>query len=193
MKFRRKQLVMAAMVLALGAAVYLTWTFQDKAPATVGVNAGVEEESSQLGVAQLVNNAYMETHTGDGATGKDAEDAAVGRQKTLSEARVSRQKSRDEAIALIDQVLEDAEADSQAKQDAVAQASAIAQNIMKETNVENLLSAKGYTDSVAYITESDCNIVVSGDIEAADALIIQEIVVSQTALTADKIQIVNAK
>lgn len=189
MKFRRKQLVMAAMVLALGAAVYLTWQFSGNDQLSVLANANVGTESSQLGVAQLVNNAYVETNTGEGET---ANDTAV-KQQTLSEARISRQKSRDDAISLLDQVLENTEADSDAKEAAVAQANAIAQNILRETNVESLMSAKGYTDSVAYITENDCTVVVMGSIADTDSLIIQEIVVDQTGLTADKIKIVNTK
>ena len=54
MKVGKKQLVLASLVLALGAAVYLNWQF-----AGTG-QLPVEEESqaeSQLGAAQLVNNA----------------------------------------------------------------------------------------------------------------------------------------
>lgn len=189
MKFRKKQLVMAAMVLALGAAVYLTWQFSDNDKLPIAANADIGTESSQLGVAQLVNNAYLETNTGEGET----LETGTQQKQTLSEARVTRQKSRDEAIALLDQVLEDTEADSGAKEAAVAQANAIAQNILRETNVENLMSAKGYTDSVAYISDSDCTVVLTGTLTETDSLIIQEIVVAQTGLTADKINIVNAK
>ena len=62
MKFGKKQLVLASLVLALGTAVYLNWQFAgtnrlpvDSASSTV----------SQLGAAQLVNNAYVETVTDD--------------------------------------------------------------------------------------------------------------------------------
>ena len=62
MKFGKKQLVLASLVLALGAAVYLNWQF-------AGTNRlpveGEDSETSQLGAAQLVNNAYVETVTDD--------------------------------------------------------------------------------------------------------------------------------
>lgn len=184
MKFEKKQLVLASLVLALGAAVYLNWQFAgtnrlpvDSASSTV----------SQLGAAQLVNNAYVETVTDDLEPESGVEQTAGD---VLSEARVNRQNSRDEALELLDGVLEDVEADSAAKEQAVEQASAIAQTILEETNVENLLGAKGYEDCVATITAEECNVVVAGTLEESDLLVVQEIVMEQTGLTADKIKII---
>ena len=70
------------------------------------------------------------------------------------------------------------------------EASAIAQNILAESNVESLLEAKGYTDCVAYITAQECSVVLAGAVEEADTLIVQEVVMEQTGLTADKIKII---
>ncbi len=183
MKFGKKQLVLASLVLALGAAVYLNWQFAGTNKLPVGDNSG---ESSELGAAQLVNNAYVETVSDDLKQSPNAADA-------FSEARLSRQTSRDEAMKLLDEVLEKADADTEAKKAAVEEASVIAQNILKETNVENLLKAKGYEESVAYITEEDCSVVLSGDPQEADTLIIQEIVMEQTGFSADKIKIIGTK
>ena len=182
MKFGRKQLVLASLVLALGAAVYLNWQFAGTNKLPIGDG---EDTSSQLGAAQLVNNAYVETVTDDlqAKAGTDM----------FAEARLSRQNSRDEALELLDGVLEDVDADSEAKKAAVEEASAMAQNILKETNVESLLKAKGYEESVAYITAEECSVVVAGDLQDSDMLIVQEIVIEQTGLTAEKIKIIATK
>ncbi len=182
MKFGRKQLVLASLVLALGAAVYLNWQFAGTNKLPIG---DTEDTTSQLGAAQLVNNAYVET-VSDDLQAKASTDM-------FAEARLNRQNSRDEALELIDGVLEDVEADSDAKRAAVEEASAMAQNILKETNVENLLKAKGYAESVAYITGEKCNVVVAGDLQDSDMLIVQEIVMEQTGLTADSIVIIGTK
>ncbi len=185
MKFGKKQLVLASLVLALGAAVYLNWQFSGTQKLPVGDTAS--SASSELGAAQLVNNAYVETVSDDlkqkGASGADK----------FSEARLNRQNSRDEAMELLDDVLESVDADADAKKQAVEEASVIAQNILKETNVENLLKAKGFEDSVAYLSDGQCSVVVSGEVKEADALIVQEIVMEQTGLSADKITIVGTK
>lgn len=186
MKFGKKQLVLASLVLALGAAVYLNWQFAGTNKLSVEDSSG---EVSQLGAAQLVNNAYVET-VSDDLKKQPSSDSSADR---LSEARLNRQNSRDEAMELLDDVLENVDADSNAKKEAVAQASAIAQSILKETNVENLLQAKGYEQSVAYINDGECSVVVSGELQDADTLIIQEIVMEQTGVTADKIKIVGTK
>ena len=177
----KKQLVLASMVLALGAAVYLNWQF-------AGVNKLPVEDSSstvsELGAAQLVNNAYLET------VSDNLKQPASSGAATLSEARLNRQNSRDEALDMLDDVLESVDADSEAKKEAVEQASAIAQNIMKETNVENLLQAKGYQETMACLSDEKCSVMVAGELKAEDTLIIQEVVMDQTGLTADKITII---
>ena len=183
-KFGKKQLVLASLVLALGAAVYLNWQFAGTNRLPVGDSSS---ESSQLGAAQLVNNTYVETVNDDLEANGDAESASGD---ALSQARIDRQNSRDEALELLDGVMESVESDSAAKQQAVEEASAIAQNILDESNVESLLEAKGYKDCVAYITGEECSVVVAGTVEEADTLIVQEIVMDQTGLTADKIKII---
>ena len=69
------------------------------------------------------------------------------------------------------------------------QAAVIAQNILKETNVENLLKAKGFEECIATLSDEGCSVVVSGTLEASQTLIIQEVVMEQTGVTADKIKI----
>lgn len=186
MKIGRKQLVLASMILALGAAVYLNWQF-----AGTGQLPLEEEEdpSSQLGAAQLVNNAYVETVNDT----VESEASQSGSEDVLSQVRLDRQNARDQATELLDQVLEGVESDPQAKQTAVEEASALAQNILRETNVENLLAAKGYEDSVAAISGEECTVVVAGELTSADVLIVQEAVVEQTGFTADNIKIVGTK
>ena len=180
MKFGKKQLVLASLVLALGAAVYLNWQFAGTGRLPVGDSSS---ETSQLGAAQLVNNTYVETVNDVAESGEATGDA-------LAQARMDRQNSRDQALELLDGVLEDVDSDSAAKQQAVEEASAIAQNIRAESNVESLLEAKGYTDCVAYITAQECSVVLAGAVEEADTLIVQEVVMEQTGLTADKIKII---
>ena len=183
-KLGRKQLVLASLVLALGAAVYLNWQFAgtNKLP----VNDGDGGASSQLGAAQLVNNAYVETVSDD----LQCSEQANTDTDSFAEARMSRQASRDEALELIDKVLEDVESDSEAKKAAVDEASAMAQSILKETNVEGVLKAKGYEECVAYIAPEQCSVLVAGDLGDSDMLIIQEAVMEQTGFTADKIKII---
>lgn len=184
MKFKRKQLVLASMVLALGASVYLTWHFSGDNALPTGTST---DENSRLGAAQLVNAQYQET-VGDDLTQKETPQAST----SIAQARVSRESSRDAAMEIINKVLDDTAADAEAKEAAAQQASGIAQNIINENNIESLLSAKGY-EVLAYINNGRCNVAVAAEINETDSLIIQEIVMMQTGLTAGDINLIGTK
>ena len=76
-----------------------------------------------------MNNAYVETVNDslESSASSQGDSAA----NAFSEARLNRQNSRDEALELLDGVLEDVEADSEAKQAAVEEASALAQKVIE--------------------------------------------------------------
>ena len=162
MKYGKRQLILASLVLALGAAVYLNWQFAGTKVQSAG-DVSEESASSALGAAQLVNNAYVETvsdtltnedgvlpetEPADGAAESSAAEetaAAVSASAKLSDARLTRQTARDEAMELLEDILKDDSAEVAVKQAAVDEAAVIAQNILKETNIESLIEAKGFT------------------------------------------------
>ena len=201
MKYGKRQLILASLVLALGAAVYLTWQLADSEGKPVSTGEG---EYETLGAAQLVNSSYVETvsdeidtetvQVSEGLTdseefGQESTAAAA----TLSDARLTRQTARDEAVELLEDILEDVQADTAVKEAAISEASLIAQNILKETNVESLIQAKGFTECVAYINGDACTVVVNGDMEnEQNALIVREIAVTETGLSPENIMIIPA-
>ena len=76
------------------------------------------------------------------------------------------------------------------KSAAAKQASAIAENILQESNVENLVTAKGFSDCVAFIENGTCSVVVaSAELKPQESLQILEIVMGQTGLPAKNVQI----
>ena len=67
---------------------------------------------------------------------------------------------------------------------------------MTEAQIENLITAKGYTDCVAFLGEDSISVVVSAmenGMTDADAARIGEIVMEQTGLKADQIKIIEAE
>ena len=201
MKYGKRQLILASLVLALGAAVYLNWQLTDSG---VKTDNTAENEYETLGAAQLVNSSYVETISDDadpeimevtGALPETNMDEAesIDTLATLSDARMTRQTARDEAVELLEDILEDAQADTAVKEAAISEASVIAQNILKETNVESLIQAKGFTECVAFINGDACTVVVNGDMEnEQNALIVREIAVTETGLLPEKIKIIPA-
>lgn len=177
----RRRMVTAALVMALGAAVYLNWQFSGNQELLASDTLSSERE---MGTAQLVNGEAEET---------DAS-AAEEEESVFTQAKLSRQKARDEAVEMLEEVLKNSESSEEAKKEAVAQSAVIAQNVLKENNIENLMKAKGYTDCVAVIQDDECSVIIGQKLEnASDAVVIQDIVVGQTDFAPEKIKIIEAK
>ena len=77
---------------------------------------------------------------------------------------------------------------------AVDKAASIAARQTAEGNIETLLKAKGFTEALAIIGDSDINIVVKADsLSAAQTLQIQDVAKAQSGYTVDKIKILTVK
>ena len=205
MAIRKRQLVLAALVVALGAAVYLNWQFGGNSQI---VDAGTSVSDKEL-AAQLVNGsvdsspssavseAVSSAVSGNVASEASSEAANTGANTDVNtyfaQARLERQKSRDASQELVQKVLDDTTADENTKTEAANQAAEISQNIVTETNIENLVKSKGFVDCVAFIQNGACNVVVQkdGEFASADAIAIKDIVVAQAKISADKITIVS--
>ena len=191
MGFRKKQVILAALVLALGTAVYLNWQFSSNQD-LIADNSIMS--TKELGEAQFVNNTPTPEESGDKKEDKK-EDEPQNSSEYFSKAKTTRQKARDEATDMIKEILEDAKSSEQAKSEAIKQASEVAKNIEQEANIESLIKAKGITDCLAFIQNVECSVVVGGG-EALNenlAVAIKDIIAGQGGISPDKIKIVEAK
>ncbi len=114
MAIRKRQLVLAALVVALGAAVYLNWQFGGNSQI---VDAGTSVSDKELGPAQLVNGsvdsspssavseAVSSAVSGNIASEASSEAANTGANTDVNtyfaQARLERQKSRDASQELV--------------------------------------------------------------------------------------------
>lgn len=189
MTMGKRQLVLAALVVALGAAVYLNWMLSgnDKLSAADATVSGRE-----LGQTLLVNASGPEESSVSSGTASASGAAA---EDYFNSVRLSRQKTRDSAVDLLTQVLKDAQESDAAKKEAVTQAASIAQNTLKENSIESLVKAKGFSDCIAFIQNGECSVVVKTKSASSqeDAIVIQDIVTGQTGLSFDKIKIIESK
>lgn len=191
MTMGKRQLVLAALVVALGAAVYLNWQFSGDNQ-LMATNALTSTSGRELGEAQLVGGAV------ESGVQKKAASSAVQANATadtyFSEARLSRQKARDQAVELLEKTLTDTKTSDAAKKEAVAQAAVVAQNTLRENNIESLVKAKGFSDCVAYLQNSECSVVVkTKDSSQNNAIMIKDIVAGQAGIAYDKIKIIENK
>ena len=191
----KRQLVLASLVVALGAAVYLNWVFQGEGPliATDTLTSGAE-----LGAAQLVNgkgsSSTPETSSSASSTSSKAVETAAKVDEYFTEAKLSRQKARDASVEMLQKVLQDASTNDTVKKESLEKAAEIAQNIVQESNIESLIKAKGFSDCVVFVQNSECSVVVRSDgLLPNEAIAIKDIIGGQSGVAYDKIKIVEAK
>lgn len=171
----KKRAVAAAVLVFVGAAVYLNWRYSDN----------VQNQSKVLGQSTLVN-----------AQENDAQSDAteVSSSDYFATARLSRKQARDSAISM----LQEAEVDENAEQSVLNEASetlqVLAAYTVAEAQIESLVTAKGYADCVTFMGADSVSVVVSDadGLDAADVARIKDIVISETSYTADQIKIMEA-
>ena len=195
----KRNAVVVAIVLFVGAAVYLNWSYGREAAANSGA-ADPDGGGKLLGQAALVNGKEGGKQGEDGKTDAQpsadpsAQPSAAGEQTGyFASARLNRQQARDSALQLLQQAAADAGAQQDIIDEANASIQAMAALTMSEANVGNLITAKGYGDCVCFINDNSASVVVSSTengLSENDVTKIMEIVKKETGLTADKITVI---
>lgn len=179
----KKIVIMAALAVALGAAVWLNMNYS----AASGGFVKSKTASSQvknLGDTEYVNNTTEKKATETSAAGADY----------FTKAKADREKTRNEAIALLKETANDAKATAEAKAEAAKKAAAIADNMDKEAAIETVIKAKGFEQAVAVIGEKGITVMVqSGELTQSQTLQIQDAVTANSSITVENIKIVNIK
>lgn len=187
---KKKQLMTVALVAALGVAVYLNYYLTSEPGLSAGTDVSAPEDSDSLGDATFVGAPVSKPEG-------DTSDTSGEPEKTptyFDQARANRTAAREEALSILQEVLDNAQATAEDKAAATAKASAIAENVLKESNIESLITAKGFPDSVVYISGDSCSVVVAAkELQQQESLQILQLVVSQTEISAAKVQIVAAE
>ena len=173
---KRRQLILATLVVALGAAVFVNWYY-------TGNNSTIqspEETTSSDYVQNLGEAKYVN------ASGEEAD--------YFSEVKLNRQKSRDEALDALNKSLEKAKSGSEEAKEITTSIDELTAQIKLESDIEALISAKLASECVAVINEKSAQVVVSKDALSEDAALqIIDVITTNTELTADKIKITQSE
>ncbi|MBO4217424.1 MAG: SpoIIIAH-like family protein [Clostridia bacterium] len=92
-------------------------------------------------------------------------DRAVEAASFFASATVNRQKARDEAMEVLQSIVDNTGSSEDAKAGALTEITAMALTIEKEANIESLVKSKGFDDCVAVISGDSASIVVKCDRE----------------------------
>ena len=198
MKLWKRNAVVAAIVLFVCVAVYLNWSY----------NKDTADAGKVLGQAALVggqtNDPLLAGNSGGASpapSGTPAPGESAGpapeAQKSgyFASARLNRQQARDSALSILQQTAESADADQAMKDEAGTAIQTLATYTVSEAQIENLVTAKGYADCVAFIGDNSVSVVVASTGEGlsdADVATITEIVTGETGYAASQIKIIEA-
>lgn len=117
-------------------------------------------------------------------------DAAAG-DGYFSATQVSRQRARDEALEVLQGVVDNENADEVARTEALAGISALARAMETEANIESLVRSRGFSQCVAVVNGDTCSVVVaSTDLTPAGIAQINEIVYEQAGIAPAAVKII---
>ena len=205
-KLKSRGATAVVLTLALGAAVYLNWSFSREAPPSLVVSdtAGEAVETSAQAAEPITDPLVLETAAGADTQMMSAEETAnknYGEAQLVTEffesARLTRSKARDEALDTLKKSLKDTKLTSEEKEQLTTQLSDRISNITLETKLETLIKSKGFTDCVVNLEGSKANVTVmteSDALNAEEVTRIRDALLSQCkGLTAQDITIVEVK
>ena len=182
----KRNTVVATMVLLVCAAVALNWKYTGEQAADA-----VEETGTKiLGEATLVSGQE------DGGEAGTDEEAVYTGGDYFASARLTRQQARDSALTILEDAMASENADEAMKEANGQAIQTIAGYTVSEAQIENLVTAKGYADCVAFISDESVSVVVSaqeGGLTDADVAKITEIVTDETGYEASQVKIIEAQ
>lgn len=174
LKIGKRNIIIACSVFLIGAAVLLNWILFSGSSSNDGYD-GYDQPSGNIS-----DNLNQDN------TATDADNTY------FSATQVSRQRARDEALEVLQAVVDNAESSETAKTEALAGISAIAEEIQKEANIESLITAKGFEQCVAVLNGDSISIIVSADtLQPAQLAQINSIVYEQTGIAPSGVTIIN--
>ncbi len=167
--WKKKQVVLSALVLMIGLAGYFNWSYQNSDNGTVN-----DTEDMTLGEAKLVSGSNI-----------------TEKREYFSESRTEKEVGRSKALESLKGIAENPESSPEAKKEAEMRIIDMTGRMEKEVTAEAEIKSKGFSDAIVYINEDSVTVVVKSDKELTDtdALKIQEIILKHKEVDVSNISI----
>lgn len=164
----------AALALLLGSAVFINWYFSKEQNQPV-LNENTEittAENAQLGDAKYVS-------------------ATTAAAQSMADFKVKRDAAHDEAKETLNEVIKDSNSSSEAVAKATEALNELSTSIKRETDLENLITAKISGECLVIIDGDVCEVIVGkGKLTDNVSLQIRDLVMSQTKISSKNITII---
>lgn len=188
MLIKRRQLVMATLVVALGSAVFVNWYFTNSNDNVVQGETS-NEYVQNLGEAKYVNSDKAKTDdTADKATVASSKNTDY-----FTTVKLNRTKAHDKALNDLKTLLKDAPEKSETAKEISETIDKLSKAIKLEADIEALISAKLKCECVVMINDENAEVVVTkGNLNDASILQIMDAVLNNTEVKAENVKISEA-
>lgn len=197
MVLKRKEIIAAALVVMIGVAGYLNWSYQDTIRVTDGET--YTETGKKLGEAQYVSTTNQEEdaekeNPKEKKKEEKKEDAKSASADYFTEARLEKESSRSKSLEILNQTAANESFDADIRQKAQNQILKMAEDVEKESMIEKVAQAKGYEEVAVYIDGDSVKLIVKKDsLTEQDVAKLKDIIVEQTGISPQNIKIVEMK
>lgn len=182
----KRNLVIAGAVTLVIAAVAVNW---------IVFSGDDKKDGFDYDASAGMNTNYGTTlNTGEvgDTTSKPTGSEPDSTDSYFSSVEVSRKRARDEALEVLNAVVENDQASDAVKAEAMAEIQTIAKEMSQESNIESILMSKGFAQCIAVINGDTANIVVQneGQLQTSQLAQINAVVYEQAGIEPINITIV---
>lgn len=187
MIIKKRQLLLATLIIALAAAVFVNWYYtkpqvESATAGTALTTAPEAQEGANLGDARYVIS-----------TDAVLEDAAAQAQASeyFAGAKLRRKTAHDEAAEALNDIIKDSASSSEAVSSAAKALEELANAITLESDLENLITAKVGCENLVILNGGNAEIIVeNGSLDDVSIVKIKEVAVKHTGYPVDNITII---
>ncbi len=189
MIMKKKQLLVATLVIALGGAVAVNWYYtKNPLEASSETTSATEQVSGTLGETLSVgSSAVNEEET-------QAAQSVMANADFFTQERLKRDEVYDEIIESIEDMAEKESLSQQEEEKITALLSNYSKNMKTQSDTESLITAKTGSDCIVVINGEACQVIMEKN-SLNDTVILQitEIIEKNTNISAKKLTIIEAK
>lgn len=175
----KRIVVLAVLVVALSAAVYLNWMYS--------------EANGTMDLTSMLGETQTDKYLGDA---KYVNATAAAQTDYFEKTKQDRETQRAEDLETLKDIVDDVKTDDKAKSAAVEKIAQLTQFSEDERSIETLVQSKGFENCVAVVSEKSVNVVVQCSEQgllASETAQIQDAVTSVTDTTLENIKIIEIK
>lgn len=188
MIIKRRQLLLATLIVALGAAVFVNWYYTKPTVDASGNTAATdavsddEKQGANLGDARYVISSDV---TLDDAA------AQVQASEYFASAKLRRKTAHDEAAEALNDIIKDSSSNTEAVKQATAALKELSDCMTLESDIENLITAKIGCENLVILNNGKAEIIIeNGSLDDVTVVKIKEIAVKHTEYAVDNITII---